>query len=214
LHVYISMEPQRLKPDDKPEREAFDKLLENLVKDGMRAQLKTASLLTGAKYVDLNFPPEPAPGKFVVAEKFADIPTESSSSEDLDQQIAGIAKKINAIPLDKIGQDLARSVASLNTILTTFAEQNTAAKMDATLANVSQASAQFNGTLVAVQASLKEMTQTMKSLDSALAPDSKTQYELNKTFQSVHETAQSLNDLLDKLNQKPDSLIFGNGHEK
>ena len=65
-----------------------------------------------------------------------------------------------------------------------------------------------------VDATLNSMTQTLQSVDSLLAPDSKTQYELNQTFRSLQNTVQSLTDLLEKLNRKPDSLIFGNDNDK
>lgn len=214
LHVYINVEPQRLEPDEEPDRQTFDHQMAELVASGMRAQLKTSSFLTGAKYVDLTFPADAKPGVFVLFDNFADLPTVSSHSEELDQQLAGIAQKINRMPLDKIGEDLSESMASLNKVMTTFAESNTAQKMDSTLANVSKASEQFEGTLEEAQAALKELTQTMKSVDSVLAPDSKTQYQLNETFESLQNAAESFNRLLEKLNQKPDSLIFGSDNEE
>lgn len=213
LHVYISMEPQRLDAEEQPDRETFDRLLAELVSDGMRAQLKTASLITGKKYVDLSFPSDPAPGTFVVFDNFADIPTVNTHGDDLDQQLASIARKINEIPMDKIGQDLSQSVASLNKLLTTFAEYNTVQKVDKTLANVSAASEQFEGTMEDAQAALQEFSQAMRAIDSVMAPDSKTQYQLNEAFQSLQNTATSLNRLLEKLNRKPDALIFGNDDE-
>lgn len=213
LHVYISMEPQRLDPDEEPDRQSFDLQLAELVEEGMRAQLKTASLITGKKYVDLTFPADVSPGAFVWFDNFSDIPTMSNHGEELDQQLASIAKKVSSLPLEKIGADLSQSMASLNTLLATFVERNTAQKMDHTLANVSEASEQFEGTMEEAQEALREFTKTMQAVDSLLAPDSKTQYELNETFQSIQKMAKSLNRLLDKLNRKPNALIFGNDDE-
>ena len=214
LHVYISMEPQRLDPDEQPNRTTFDERIGHLVSDGMRAQLKTASLITGAKFVDLTFPRDTSAGEFIVSDNFADIPTMDSLGLELDQQVAEIAKKVNSIPLDKIGQDLSQTLSSLNVLLDTFAKQGTAKKLDNTLANVSAASEEFEGTMQQAQATLKEFAQAMQSLDSVMAPDSRTQYQLNETFNSLKSTAQSLNRLLEKLNQKPDSLIFGNSDDE
>jgi len=221
LHVFVSMQPQRLEADGLPDRETFDLKMADLVAKGMRAQLKTASLLTGAKYVDLSFPREVMPADFVISEKYSDIPTMAASSDDLDQQVAGIAKKIdsiaegvNAIPFEKIGNELAQSMTSLNKVLSTLADADTAKKVDSTLANLSEASAQLNEALKSVEATLNSMTQTLQSVDSLLAPDSKTQYELNQTFRSLQNSVQSLTDLLEKLNRKPDSLIFGNDDDK
>jgi paraquat-inducible protein B len=221
LHVFVSMQPQRLQPDELPNRETFDLKMADLVAKGMRAQMKTANLLTGAKYVDLSFPRDVTPALLVASEKFSDIPTMTASSDDLDQQVASIAKKIdsiadnvNAIPLERIGTELAQSMASLNQVLSTLAQADTAQKVDSTLANLDRASAQLDGTLKTVESTLKTMSQTLVSVDSLLAPDSKTQYELNQTFRSLQNTVQTLSDLLEKLNRKPDALIFGNDDEK
>lgn len=213
LHVYISLEPQRLDPDEQPDRQAFDMQLAELVAEGMRAQIKTASFVTGAKYIDLTFPQSATPGEFVLFDNFADLPTVAEHGQDLDQQLSNLAKKINEIPIGQIGEDLGQSMTSLNKLLATFAEQNTAQKVDDTLANISQASGQFEGTLEQAQAALQEFARTLKSFDSMVAPDSKTQYQLQETLESMEESAQSFNRLLEKLNDKPNSLIFGSDDE-
>lgn len=209
LHVYISMEPQRLDPDREPQRVEFDRQVAELVAEGMHAQLKTASIITGTKYVDLVFPENTSAGQFVLYDKFADLPTVDAFNQDLDQQMASLTRKINAIPIDRIGQDLSQSLAHLNQVLGTFAERETALKMDQTLGNISDASELFEGTMTEAQDALTEFAQAMQSVDSVMAPDSKTQYELHETFDSLQQTAQSLNRLLEKLNKKPNALIFG-----
>ena len=209
LHVYISMEPQRLDPDSQPSREEFDQQLEQLVQKGLRAKLKTGSLITGSRIIDLAFPPDPPAGEFIRAEKFAEIPTVDISMEDLEQQFNLIAKKENALPLEKIGADFSRSMASISNMLAALEERNTAVKIDQTLGNVSVASEQLETTMRDAQTAMREMTATMKSLDAAMHPDSQTQYELRAMLESLQSAAQTLERLGEKLNQKPNALIFG-----
>ena len=209
LHVYISMEPQRLDPDSQPSREEFDQQLEQLVQKGLRAKLKTGSLITGSRIIDLAFPPDPPAGEFIRAEKFAEIPTVDISMEDLEQQFNLIAKKVNALPLEKIGADFSRSMASISNMLAALEERNTVVKLDQTLGNVSVASEQLETTMRDAQTAMREMTATMKSLDAAMHPDSQTQYELRAMLESLQSAAQTLERLGEKLNQKPNALIFG-----
>jgi paraquat-inducible protein B len=209
LHVYISMEPQRLEPDGEPSREEFDAQLENLVQQGLRAKLKTANLITGSRMIDLGFPADPAPGAFVRLEQYAEIPTVDDSAEDLEQQLNVLAKKINQIPLEKIGTDLADSLASLNNMLKVLNEQSTAAKLDKTLDNLSVASEQLEATMRGVQTAMQETTATLQSADAMLSPDSQIQYELRTMLQAVQSAAETMERLGEKLNRKPNALIFG-----
>lgn len=210
LHVYISMEPQRLDAATQPTREEFDHHVEILVQQGMRAQMKTANLLTGSRFIDLMFPADEGPGTFTRWEKFAELPTVDSSADDIEQQIASIAKKLNKLPIEKMANDLSNSLASLSQLLATFQKQNTAAKLDATLSNVGVASEQLESTMLEAQAAMRQMASTMDSMDQMLAPDSTTQYQLNEMLSTMSEAAESMNRLIEKLNKKPDALIFGN----
>jgi len=210
LHVYISMEPQRLDPKHEPTREEFDQLMEDLVSQGLRANLKTANLLTGAKMIDLVFPHEPTPGAFVHSERYGEIPAMDDAAEDLEQQINQLAKKINKIPLEKMGTDLAESFANLNSMLKELQQNNTIAKLDQTLGNVSVASEQLESTMLEAQSAMRDMASTLKSIDGILSPDSGTQYELRSTLEALQSAAESMERLGEKLNQKPNALIFGN----
>lgn len=209
LHVYISMEPQRLDSSGEPSREEFDELLESLVGQGLRAKIKTASLITGSRMIDLGFPADPAPGKFIRSTQFAEIPTVDDAAEDLEQQLGALTKKINQIPLDKIGADISESLASLNNMLKVLDERNTAAKLDKTLGHVSVASEQLEATMQEAQIAMRDMAVTLKSVDSVLSPDSQTQYELRSMLQAVQTAAETMERLGEKLNQKPNALIFG-----
>lgn len=209
LHVYISMEPQRLDSSGEPSREEFDALLESLVGQGLRAKIKTASLITGSRMIDLGFPVDPAPGKFIRSTQFAEIPTVDDAAEDLEQQLGALTKKINQIPLDKIGADISESLASLNNMLKVLDERNTAAKLDKTLGHVSVASEQLEATMQEAQIAMRDMAVTLKSVDSVLSPDSQTQYELRSMLQAVQTAAETMERLGEKLNQKPNALIFG-----
>ncbi len=214
LHVYISLEPQRLDADVKPSRDDFDSMFADLVDRGLRAQLKTGSLLTGSKYIDLLFPPEVAAGQLVRSEHYSEIPTLDHPMDQLDQQVADIAAQVNQIPLAELGQELTRTLASLSNILAVLDESQTAQKLDATLHNVSLASEQLDATMGELQKSLAQMTVTLQSVDASLAPDSATQYELTETLQSVRQAAESLRSLTNTLNRKPNALIFGRGSKE
>ncbi|WP_019603831.1 MlaD family protein [Teredinibacter turnerae] len=202
LLVYIAMEPERLEPDDSPTREEVDERMETMVNQGLRAQMSTASLITGSRFIDLVFVDDAEPMEFVRSENYSEIPTVPDSMEQLSSQATDILAKINKIPFDKIGTELAGSLESLNNLLTTLDKQNTAGKLDTTMDNLQQ-------TMASANEALQQMTQVMDSVDQMVAPDSEFKYEFTEMAKSVSDAARSLQLFMDELNRHPTSLISG-----
>ncbi len=209
LHVYISLEPERLDHLSKPTREEFDAEVQQLVERGLRAQLKTASFITGSRYIDLLFPRDENPGEFVAGAQFSEIPTLDHASDQLDQQVADLITNINRIPLAALGENLSASLESLSNLLRDFDEAGTAGKIDKTLENVSVASEGFEATLTTLNDSLRQLSRRLQDLETLTAPDSATQYELHETLNAVKRAADSFHMLSETLKQQPDALIFG-----
>jgi paraquat-inducible protein B len=208
LYVYIAIEPQRLYPNTRPTREETDALMSEMVEQGLRAQLKTANLVTGSRYVDLTFADEPA-GEFVRLEKYSIIPTTDDAIDQIGRELASVVDKLNKIPFDTIGRDLSGSMASLNQLLTQLEQQQTAQKLDNTLTHVENASEGLDKTLQSANGVLRQMQQTLETFDRTLAPDSELHYEMIEALKSIEEAAQSFDSLTDELNRYPNALIFG-----
>jgi len=202
LHVFIAMEPERLQPEESPSRADVDKRMESMVQQGLRAQMKTASLITGSRFIDLAFVKNATPEPFIRAENFSEIPTVGDAFDQLSGQAADVMEKISKVPFDKIGNELAGSLENLNKLLSTLEQRNTAGKLDKTLANMEQ-------TLASANQALKQMTQAMNSLDQAIAPDSELKYELTEMAKSMSDAARSLELFLNELNRQPNAMITG-----
>ncbi len=202
LHVYISMEPQRLDPSTSPSREEVDAMIANMVNEGLRAQMKTASMITGSRFIDLAFFDDAPQGELIVSENYSEIPTMDDNFELVTKQLSNILAKVEQVPIDKIGNDLASSMASLNKMLATMEKRNTAEKMDGAVGNLEQ-------TLASANQALEQIALTMKSLDNTLAPDSEFKYELTETLKSLGDAAASVEIFMNELNRHPNSLITG-----
>lgn len=201
LQVYIALEPQRLEHNENPSRENVDARMEDLVNQGLRAQMRTASLLTGSKFIDLVFSGE-SEAKFIRSENYSEIPTISDPSEALTQQASEVMDKISKIPFDDIGNNLSTSLASLNTILSTLEKKNTAGKIDDAFGNLEE-------TLASANDALKQLNTTMQSMDHAISPDSELKYELTEMLKAVGDAANSVQLFVDELNRHPNALISG-----
>lgn len=195
LHVYIAIEPQRLDSEASPTREEADAFIETLVKHGLRARMSSGNLLVGSKLIELVYTDKRNSVPLVRSSNYTELPTHSDPGEEMLSQVSAILEKIEAVPFDDIGEDLADSLASLKAILSALETNNTAGKIDNAVQNLSLA--------------LNKLSQAMESVDQAIAPDSELQHELNGTLKSVGSAADSVQRFLDELNRHPNALIYG-----
>jgi paraquat-inducible protein B len=80
--------------------------LDALIATGLRAQLKTGSLLTGQMYIAMDFFPKASPAKIDWTRTPPVFPTEPGTLMELQATLMNISKKIESMPLDRIGEDL------------------------------------------------------------------------------------------------------------
>jgi paraquat-inducible protein B len=106
---------QVLKGDDK-RRNAF---LQRMIDErGLRAQLRTGSLLTGQLYVAFDYFPKAAKASIDDLRGTTELPVVASDLVDLQAKLASILDKIDKLPLDQIAASLSKDLASLDQTLT------------------------------------------------------------------------------------------------
>ena len=201
LHVYIAMEPQRFDASEEPTKEEVDSRLRSMVAQGLRAQMSTSSLITGAKYIDLAYF-EDTPGEFVIGDDFAELPTTGDAVSQITQKMDGVLDQISKLPIEQIGSDFGASMASLKNILATLDEQNTALKLDGAVANLQD-------TLASADKAVRESEQLMSGLKQLVAPDSEIKHELGEMLRSLSDVSGSIRRFINELNRHPNSLISG-----
>ncbi|ANN67657.1 intermembrane transport protein PqiB [Bordetella bronchialis] len=164
------------------------RLLGAMVQHGLRAQLRSSNLLTGQLYVALDVFPNAKPAKFEMSTP-AQIPTQPGNLDQLQQQIANVANKLDKIPFDKIGTDLQRTL------------ENTArltARVDKQLAPQAEAL-------------LKQANKSLADLGNLLAPDSALPVNAQRAMDELSRAARSLRALADYLQTNPEALLRGRG---
>jgi paraquat-inducible protein B len=95
------------------------RVIDHLVARGVRAGLKTGNLLTGALYVALDFFPEAGAASVDWSETPPRLPTQPGQLEAIEANVASIIKKIDALPLEAIGNDLQDAIVSARKTLDT-----------------------------------------------------------------------------------------------
>ena len=162
-------------------------VLDTLVKRGLRAQLKTGSLLTGQLYVSLDVFPAAPPATLNWTQDPVVLPTTPGGLVAIEEKLGAVAAKLEQVPLDKIGKDLQTTIETANKLL---------ARIDADL-------------VPAARTTLQDASRVLGTADGALAPDALLQQNLRGALSEVSQAAAALRDLANYLEQHPESLIRG-----
>lgn len=195
---------QTLKGDDR-RRNAF---LQRLVDDrGLRAQLRTGSLLTGQLYVAFDYFPKAPKARMVLNGKLPELPVVASGLVDLEAKLASILDKVDKLPLDQIATELRRDLASLDEALT--GATGLIKRVDTELVPTIKAD------LEALRGAIGSMERTLKNADATLlGPDAPAQQELRDALNEFTRAARSMRVFLDYLERHPESPIRGKLEDK
>ncbi|MGO4381035.1 intermembrane transport protein PqiB [Pseudoduganella sp. RAF19] len=191
MPVTVDMYPSRLgrrfqaTVADEQDRNAGPVVLERMVSHGLRGQLRTGNLLTGQLYIALDFFPNAAQVKLDMSAYPIEVPTVPNALDELQTQIASIARKLDKVPFDQIGNNLRDSLKSADTLFK---------KVDAQL-------------VPELQATLGEARQTFGAAQQVLQQDSPVQSDLRTALQQLTQTLQSLSELSDYLERHPEAII-------
>ena len=195
---------QFLKGDDK-RRNAF---LQRMIDErGLRAQLRTGSLLTGQLYVAFDYFPKAAKAGITFNRGVAELPVVPSGLVDLEAKLGSILDKFDKLPLDPIATELKKDLESLDETLT--GATRLIKRVDTEIVPT------LKTDLEALQRALGSMERTLKNADaSLLGPDAPAQQELRDALNEFTRAARSLRVFLDYLERHPESPIRGKLEDK
>jgi len=213
-------------------------LTDELIKQGLRAQLNTLSLLTGLLYIQLDF----HPGSRLI---LRDIDSPYPQFPTIPTELEKIAKKIQELDIDRLANNAETAVASMNSFLSNPALQGLPVDLQKTLASMTALSDQLQSqlgssipkvdrvldgateTIDGINAQLPALSQQVKlnlstlndavqsfekamtDIDSLVAPDSATTYRLNEALREITLASRAMQLLAKTLNEQPEALIKG-----
>jgi paraquat-inducible protein B len=161
-------------------------LLKSLIGRGLRAQLRTANMLTGQLYVALDVFRDARPVEFTMSNP-ANIPSIAGNLELLQEQLMSIVKTVENIPFDKIGADLRGTLASASRLMNRLDKQ------------VSPE----------LQTMLRQASKSLEAINGLVASDAPLPANTERAVQEISRAARSLRGLSDYLQNHPESLIQG-----
>jgi paraquat-inducible protein B len=196
--VEVDIFPQRIRARGRADIDRSDvggrKMIDSMIAHGMRAELKSGSLLTGQQYVSVDVV-KGAPVDHVNWDEDPPIfPTASSGLDEIQDSIGSVAKKLDQVPFDKLAQRVMTTMATLD---------ETLKSTDKLMKNVDTSIAPQ------VTATLKEAEDAMKNAKEALSQGAPLQNDLGSTLVELSHAARSVSALADYLERHPEALIRG-----
>ena len=176
----------------KGDSEAGKALLRQMVAQGLRGQLRMGSVLTGQRYVALDFFPHVTAASIDTRRSPVELPTVPSTLDELQDQLASIVSKLDRVPFDKLGGNLNTALVNANTL---FQQVNTEL--------IPQA-----------RSTLATAAQSFNAANATLQQDSPMQSDVHAALTELRRTLVSLNALSDYLERHPESIVWGksDGH--
>jgi paraquat-inducible protein B len=218
ITVLIETEPQRWKvagTDREATAEDSKEGLAKLVAKGLRAQLKTGSLLTGQLFVSIDFYPDAPKAEIKYGEKFPEFPTIPAPLQIITARVNDLLSKIETVPIEQIGKDLGDTLQNVKQLSESKELLEAVQALNQTLQDARELAQNLNTNVApAITATLDRAQQTLVSVEGTLGKDSPLQYELRLAIKELGESARSLRVLLEYLERHPDALIFGKGKAK
>ena len=217
IPVLVETDPDRLKATGPlPEGVAEQKIMDYLVAKGMRAQLKTGSLITGQLLVAIDMHPEAPPAKINWDGRYPELPTVPTAMEEITTSLTQLLNKFEKLPIEQIGSDLQDTIAGAKRLINSAELQDSVTALNDTL---DQAQKFVTGLNTGVAPEMKTAVSNLnsaliqaqkltKSLDSNVAP------QLDRTLKELQAAARSIKVWAAYLERNPEALIRGKNKSK
>jgi paraquat-inducible protein B len=227
IPVLIEIEPERIIERGEGKASSPYQTLKTLVDRGLRAQLKSGSLLTGQLFVNLDMHPYTTVRLVGEGESLPELPTIPASMEQMTASFKKILAKLEKVDVEKIGTELLETLQTANTLVKGASKLVNKPELEETVDDLKGALHAFKSimrkldqrvepvtvnlekTIGAGYKALEKARTTLDLIDEVLKPDSPLQYRFIQLTEELAETARSIRSLVDLLERHPNSIIFG-----
>ena len=149
--------------------------------------MRTANLLTAQLYIALDVFPAVPKASVDWSKTPAELPTTPGSLQELQVTLAAIAKKLEKVPFDVIGEDLHKTLQSANKLIQQIDTE----------------------TAPEIRAAVADARRTLNAIEKTMAADSPLQQDAHAALREISRAAKSFRVLSDYLERHPESVIRG-----
>jgi paraquat-inducible protein B len=214
ITVLVETEPQRWGRTGADTTDPSQQI-QQLVDKGLRAQLKTGSLLTGQLFIDVDFHPDAPKAQVKFEQNFPEIPTIPAPLQIITARVNELLSKLESMPIEQIGKDLGDTLQNVKRLSESKQLLEAVQALNETLQHTRQLVQNLDSNVApAIGSTLDQAQKTLLSVEGTLGKDAPLQHELRRALKELAEAARGIRILTDYLERHPDSLIYGKGKEK
>lgn len=211
IAVEINLYPERFARRERVKQRAaltetaIHRTIDAMVARGLRGQLRTGSLLTGQRYVALDYFPKAKAERVAWDEPIPELPTQPGTSLDsLQDQMQGVMVTLQKTleHTDKLLADTDRNVVP-ELSATLVEARKTLHQADRLMADTDQ------HVVPNLSATLDDARKALNKADRLMSSDSPTQLQLRDTLREVGQAASAVRNLSDLLERHPEALLTG-----
>jgi paraquat-inducible protein B len=217
-------------PSGKAADQSDAELARIMIESGLRASVRSSSIIAGQRSVDLDLRPESAARLSGIRSRYPEIPSAPTGMEVINERVEATLKKISDVPIDEVLIQLDTTLESLQKALddgdvpgtlrrmrtTLDGAARTFASAEKAMGQVDGVSGQATATLASIDQTMKNLQKTLERLDKTLATvernvegTAELRSETMKTVEEMNELMKSLRSLVEMLQQHPESLLRG-----
>jgi len=213
-------------PAPREERRAF--MQRQVLENGLRAQLRSASLISGQLYVALDYFPDAPGARIDWGRKPPEFPVVPGEMANLQANLKNLLAKLDKIPVEEIGNDARKAIASLDRTLgrleaeTLPETKRTLETLERTLRSANRALERIDGeivpeareTLAGLRRAISSAERVLADTDNTfLGPDAPGRQDLRDALREIARAARAVRALADYLERNPGALLRGKTQE-
>ena len=217
-------------PEGKAAEQPDAELARVMIEAGLRASVRSSSLIAGQRSVDLDFQPEQKPRLSGITTPDPEIPSAPTGMEVLNERVEATLRKISEVPVDEVLLQLDTTLEALHKVLdrgdvpgtlarvrtSLDAATKTLSTAEKAIAHVEGLSGQAKVTLTSVDETMKGLQKTLDRLDKTLVTVDRNvegtgdlRVEAARAIEEMNELMKSLRALVETLQQRPETLLRG-----
>ncbi len=196
------------------------KRIAGLIKRGLRARLKTGSLLTGQLFIEMDLLPQ-IPIKRVGGDSpYLEIPTIPSTLDEITKTATEILADIRNLPLEDLISNMILTIKNINSLVESPEIMDTLVSFNKSLDQVQGLVGKIDGQVEPLASALRQTaknadsalqhgTTTLQEIEGFISEDSPLRVDLTNSLEELSAAARSMRLLADYLERHPEALVHG-----
>jgi paraquat-inducible protein B len=211
-----------------------EELVALLIEQGARARMMSASLLTGQKYIEIDFMPDEPARLAGLSRRYPEIPTSPTAIEKVGERMEALMQKIAEVPLDQVVENVQQAIRAARELLespelkgTLKGAERAATSIDSTLAEaretlkttrevIENLGKETDGlgddvsqTLAELRTRLARTEETFEALESTLRGTDDARMDVSATLVELERALKSFRNLAEYIQTHPEALLQG-----